>query len=85
MQDLVIIMVTVALNNVYVIMDGGVIRMVTVFQVVTIAQYRHHVKRRIQLILTALVIANLTVMDGLATIIGVNKAVHVQRALSGRY
>ena len=84
-QDLVIIILTVAMNNVYVNMVGGVILMVIVFQAVTSALYRHLVKRKTLLILTVLVIVNLTVMDGLATIIGAIKAVHVQRALSGRF
>ena len=82
-QDSETIIITDALNNAYVNMDGGVILMVIVSKVVTSAQYRHHVKRKILLILIALVIVNLTVMDGLAMIIGVNKAVHVLRALSG--
>lgn len=82
-QDSETIIITDALNNAYVNMDGGVILMVIVSKVVTSAQYRHHVKRRILLILTALVIVNLTVTDGLAMIIGVNKDVHVQMVLSG--
>ena len=81
-QDLVITTITVALNNVYVNMVGGVILMVIVFHLVMSAQYRRHVKRKTLLTLTALVIVNLTVMDGLATIIGAIKAVHVRRALS---
>ena len=84
-QDLVIIMVMVALNNVSVNMVGGVILMVIVFQAVTSAQYHHLVKRKTLLTLTVLVIVNLTVMDGLATIIGAIKAVHVQRASSGEF
>ena len=84
-QDLVITTITVALNNVYVNMVGGVILMVIVFHLVTSAQYRRHAKRKTLLTLTALVIVNLTVMDGLATIIGAIKAVHVRRALSGQF
>ena len=84
-QDLVIIMVMVALNNVYANMDGGVILMAIVFQAVTSALYHHLVKRKTLLTLTVLVIVNLTVMDGLATIIGAIKAVHVQRASSGQF
>ena len=84
-QDSVIIILTVALNNVFVNMVGGVILMVIVFHLVTSAQYRRHAKRKTLLTLTALVIVNLTVMDGLATIIGAIKAVHVRRALSGQF
>ena len=84
-QDLVIIMVMVALNNVYANMDGGVILMAIVFQAVTSALYHHLVKKKILLTLTAPVTMNLTVMDGLATIIGAIKAVHVQRASSGQF
>ena len=83
-QDSVIIIITVALNNVFVNMAGGVILTVIVFQAVTSALYRHHAKRKTLLTLTALVIVNLTVMDGLATIIGAIKAVRVQKALSGQ-